>query len=82
MGTVRLKKLSRDLIQQFIDELSIKLSPKTVRAVYSMLKLCLTAAYEKHLIGNVVDKICLPKTLSKDEKVLTKQQQKRLEQVI
>lgn len=82
MGTVRLKKLSRDLIQQFIDELSIKLSPKTVRAVYSMLKLCLTAAYEKHLIGNVVDKICLPKTVSKDVKVLTKQEQKRLEQVI
>lgn len=82
MGTVRLKKLSRDLIQQFIDELSIELSPKTVRAVYSMLKLCLTAAYEKHLIGNVVDKICLPKTVSKDVKVLTKQEQKRLEQVI
>ena len=82
IGKLRLKKINRDLIQRFIDELSKELSPNSVKAIYSMVKLCLQSACENRLIDNVCDNIRLPKPAAKEVKVLTQQEQKRLEQVI
>ena len=82
LGKIRLKKLTRDILQKFFNELSGELSAKTVRAIYSMVKLCLQTAYEKQLVGLIVDKIRLPKTIDKSVKVLTVQEQRRLEEVI
>lgn len=82
MGRIKLKRMTRKHIQQFIDELSSELSAKSVKAIYSMLKLCLKSAYDNHLIGIIYDNIRLPKVINKDVKVLTKVEQKRLEKVI
>ena len=82
MGNIRLKKINRDVLQRYVDELSIELSAKSVKAIFSMTKLCLKAAYDSRLIENIYDNIRLPKTVSKEVKVLTKQEQERLEQVI
>lgn len=82
MGKIRLKRLSRDLLQRFINELSMELSAKTVKAVYSMVKLCLKSAYDNDLTGECFTGIRLPKIVTKEVKVLTKQEQKCLENVI
>ena len=77
MGNIRLKKMNRDVLQRYVDELSIDLSAKSVKAIFSMIKLCLKAAYNSRLIENIFDNIRLPKTVSKEVKVLTKQEQEK-----
>ena len=82
MGNIRLKKMNREVLQRYVDELSNELSAKSVKAVFSMTRLCLKTAYDNRLIDNIFDNIRFPKTVSKEVKVLTKQEQERLEQVI
>lgn len=74
--------ISKDMLQNFINGLNAELSPKSVRAIFSMLRLCLKAANERNLISDVYSNIRLPKITSKEVKVLTQQEQKRFEQVI
>lgn len=78
----KLKNLSSENIQSFIDELSVKLAPKTVRSVFSVFRLGLEAAYEKKLIADVYSKAKLPKIKHKEVKVFTKQEQNRIEKFI
>lgn len=82
LGNIQLKKMNKEMLQKFIDDLSMQLAPKTVRAIYSMVKLCLKAAYEKNLVSNFFGNIRLPKAVSKEVRVFTKQEQKKLEQII
>lgn len=82
IGKMTLKRLNMDILQNWIDGLSGKLASKSVRAVFSMLKLCLRAAYEKHLLADVYSNVRLPKTQKPTVDVLTPEQQKRLENVI
>lgn len=82
LGNVQLKKMNKDILQKFVDDLNKDLSPKTVRAIYSMVKLCLKSAYEKNLISDFFNNIRLPKAVSKEVRVFTKQEQKKLEQRI
>lgn len=78
----KLKTLTTDTIQGFVDNLTLSLSPKTVRSVFSVLRLGLDAAYEKNLIEDVYSKIKLPKVKRKEVKVFSKQEQKKIEQYI
>ncbi len=82
LGKIALKKLDRSIIQKFIDGLSNELAAKTVRAIFSMLKLCLKAANEDGLMERVTDNIRLPKAVVKEVRVLSKQEQTQLEQAI
>ena len=82
LGKLLLKKLNKKIIQNFIDKLSEELSPKTVRTVFSMLRLCLNAAYEDGLVDNVTNNIRLPKAITKEVRVLSKNEQAKLEYAI
>lgn len=46
----KLKLITKDMVQDFVDELSTKLSSKSTRSVFSVLRLSLDAVYEKNLI--------------------------------
>lgn len=46
----KLKLITKDMVQDFVDELSTKLSSKSTRSVFSVLRLGLDAVYEKNLI--------------------------------
>lgn len=82
LGKIPLKKLNKQIVQNFIDKLSETLSPKTIRTVFSVLRLCLNAALEDGLMDNVMINIRLPKIVSKEVRVLSKDEQAKLEQAI
>ena len=64
-------------IQKFVDELLTELAPKSVRSVFSILRLGLDEAYEKNFVTDVCRKTKLPKVKRKEVKVFTKQEQKK-----
>jgi len=82
IGKVRLKMLSEEQVQKFIDELLNELAPKSVRSVFSILKLGLNEAYDKNFVSDVCRKIKPPKVKHKEVKVFTKQEQKQVEYYI
>ena len=82
MGNICLNKLTSKDIQSFVDQLSDSLSPKTVRAVYAMLKKCINAAYEEEIIFNVTNNIKLPKIFNKEVRILNHREQFILENAI
>lgn len=82
LGKIKLKALTKDNIQEFIDSISQTLSPKSVRSVYSVLKLGLDEAYGKNLIEDIYSKVRLPKVKRKEVKVFTKDEQKKIEAFI
>ena len=82
LGKIKLKLLTEEHIQNFIDDLSKELAAKSVRSVFSILKLGLTDAYEKNLSIELCRKIKLPKVKRKEVKVFTKTEQKAIEQFI
>ena len=82
LGKIKLKQLTDEHIQNFVDALSLVLAPKTVRSVFSILRLGLDDACEKNLTSDLCRKIKLPKVKKKEVKVFTKQEQKAVEQYI
>ena len=82
IGNVMLKKLTEEILQNFIDDETEKYSAKTVHSVFSVLKLSLEAAHKKNYVGVIYSDIRLPKTRQKAVRVLTKPEQKRLEDAI
>ena len=82
LGKIKLKLLTEEHIQNFIDDLSKELAAKSIRSVFSILKLGLTDAYEKNLSVELCRKIKLPKVKRKEVKVFTKTEQKAIEQFI
>ncbi len=82
IGKVQLKRLNPDILQNWINEQNKELAPRTVRAVYAMLKQCLSAAKDKKLITDCYSGVKLPKIPKNDVAVLSPEQQKRLENVI
>ncbi len=79
----KLKMLTKEYIQDFVDYLSEALAPKTVRSIYSVLRLGLIAASEKKFLSaDIYSNIKLPKMVKKEVKVFTKQEQKAIEQFI
>lgn len=79
IGNIRLKNLTTSIIQNFINQISYSLSPKSVRSIFCMLKMCINAAYEEHLVDNFIDNIKLPKIFTKDIRILTPKEQFILE---
>ena len=80
LGNTKLKKLSTDMIQTFVDNLD--LSPSTVKLVFNVLELGLKNAEEKGLISNIWSKIKLPKKEKSNVEILTPNEQQRLEKVL
>ena len=82
LGKIKLKVLTDEHIQKFVDELSLELAAKSVRSVFSILRLGLNDAYEKNLTSDLCRKIKLPKVKKKEVKVFTKLEQKAIEKYI
>ena len=82
IGGITLKRLTAEAIQKFVDSETEKYEPKTVHAVFSMLKLSLKAAKGKGYIANIYSDIRLPKVRRKVLRVFTPQEQKRFEKAI
>lgn len=82
MGKMKLCDVTRDSIQNFIHSLSAILKPASVRSVYTVLKLGLDTAADRHLMDIVCKKIKLPKLKRKEVTVFTKQEQRQLESFI
>lgn len=80
IGNITLKKLTKEIIQNFINGLN--LSPATVKTVYSTLKSALFEAEQRGLIDDVCSKIKLPKKEKNTTKILTVCEQERLERVL
>lgn len=69
LGNISLDKLTNIEIQQFIN--SVDLSPRTVRYIHTVLKMCLKHAFATNLIEkNVAEHISLPKKKKPSIKIL------------
>ena len=79
IGKYKLKKLTEDIVQEFIDDLTEKYAPKTVHSVFSMLRLALNDAKRRRFVEDIYSNIRLPKIKHHNVKVLTKDEQQRLE---
>ncbi len=82
LGRFKLRELSTSVLQTFVDELSQTLAPKSVRAVFSVLRLGLKSAVENHLIDDIYHNVKLPKVKRKEVKVFEKQEQRQIEAYI
>lgn len=82
LGKIKLKMLTEEHIQRFVDELSVNLAPKSVWSVFSILRLGLNDAYEKKLTLDLCRKIKLPKITRKEVKVFSQTEQKAIENYI
>lgn len=80
LGGIPLKKLNRDILQNFIN--SLELSPSTIKGVFSIIKSALSAAEDKGFVSNILSKVKLPKKQTSIVQVLTPAQQRRLEQTL
>ena len=66
MGTLGLLKLTPRTIQAWIDDLSLSLSPKTVKDTYSILRLCCSIAVNWELLkSNPCHDVILPSNKKK-----------------
>ncbi|MCI8404827.1 MAG: site-specific integrase [Clostridia bacterium] len=82
IGKIKLKKLNRSVLQEFVDKLSENYSSKSVHVIYSTLKLALQAAHKNRYIYDIYSEIILPKLTQKSVHVLSRDEQKRLENAI
>lgn len=80
LGKVPLKKLNRDMIQKFVDNLN--LSASTVRLVFNILESGLKHAEEKGFISNIWSKVRLPKKKPSEVEILTPYEQQKLESAL
>ncbi len=77
IGDFTLKSINSDLIQSFVNKLT--LCPSTVKSIYTILKSSLNAADDRGLLICPRSKIKLPKRELSETKVLTKKEQQCLE---
>lgn len=82
IGKIKLKKLNQPILQDFVDRLTENYSAKSVRIIYSTLKLALQAAHKNYYIYDIYSEIILPKLTQKTVRVLSRDEQKQLEAVI
>jgi integrase len=81
LGDYELKKMTISVIQNFVVSLQEQgLSPRTIYNIFSILKKCLNAAKVQGFIAeNPCYSATLPKSIKKEIRVLTVQQQRKLE---
>lgn len=77
---MELRKLDSTILQTFIN--SLELSPSTIKIIFCILKAALKQAMDKGHINDVWSNVKLPKKIKSEIKVLTVQQQRKLETVI
>lgn len=80
IGNIQLKKLNTEILQNFINNL--KLSASTTKTVFSTLKSALSEAEEKGFLTDKWRNVKIPKKESSIVKVLTKNEQQQLENVL
>ena len=80
LGKISLKNLNNDILQDFINNLS--LSASTVKTIFSILKSALSSAEENGLITNIWNKVKVPKKEKSIVQVLTVNEQQKLESVL
>lgn len=72
IGTLDLPKLTPRTIQAWIDDLSMSLSPKTVKDTYSILRLCCSIAVNWELLkNNPCHDVILPSNKKKEIQILS-----------
>lgn len=77
IGNIPLKKLSTEVLQNFINDLNLSVS--TIKTVFSTLKSSLSEAEDKGYVKNVWSKVKLPKKENSIVRVLSTAEQQRLE---
>jgi len=82
LGSLKLRNLSKENIQGFIDELTLTHAAKSVHSIFSILKLGLDYAYEKNLIADIYSKTKLPKIKTKEVAVFARKEQELIERYI
>ena len=82
LGKLRLCNLTKDNLQDFVDNLAQKFQPSYVRTIYTVLRLGLDAAEERDLVNDICKKIKLPKLKHKEVIVFSKQEQKDIEKYL
>ena len=83
LGKIKCNQLTQENLQEFIDCLSTKLSPKTVELIFSFLKCSLICTLKNSsFTSNSVFDVKMPKKNRNDIYPLTMQEQKKLEQAI
>lgn len=80
IGGVALCDIDTFLLQEFV--LSLDLSPSTVRVVYNVLRSALRHAHSMQLIDDVYSAVSLPKRVRVKKNILTREEQRRLEQAV
>ncbi len=77
IGDISLKKLNRDILQDFINNLN--LSSSTVKTIFSLLKSALESAEDKGFITNFWNKVKIPQKEKSLVKIFTVKEQQQLE---
>lgn len=80
IGDIVLSRIDTALLQGFVTLL--ELAPSTVRVVYNVLRSALKHAHSMNLIEDVYSDVVLPKRVRTKKIVLTRDEQRRLEQAI
>lgn len=77
LGQIKLENLTKSIIQGFVNDLiKLKLSPKTIREIYRILKMCLDEAVERNYISkNCSTRIILPERNKREIKILDEKEE-------
>ncbi len=77
IGDIMLKKLNRDIFQDFIN--NMELSSSTIKTIFSILKSSLESAEDKGLVTNFWSKVKIPQKEKSLVKIFTVKEQQQLE---
>lgn len=80
-NTIKLYKLSAELLQIFIDAKS-HLAPSTLKGIFTVLKNALKTAYDKKYIEDIWSSVRLPRNRKNNAKAFTKEEQKLIENAV
>ncbi|HZT99776.1 MAG TPA: tyrosine-type recombinase/integrase [Ktedonobacteraceae bacterium] len=81
LGEVRLQRLTRDQVQQFVS--GLHLAPSTIKKTYATLDMALDAAVKwKFISHNPCNDVILPKAQASEQTILTAEQAKHLLMVV
>ena len=80
-GNTLLRKMSRDMVQSFVNSLS-DLAPSTVKGIFSFIRKALKQANREQYVAPIWLDIELPKVKRNEVEVFTREEQKRIENAL
>ena len=80
-GTMLLRKMNKEMVQSFVDSLS-DLAPSTVKGIFSFVREALKQANREQYVAPIWIDIELPKVRRNEVEVFTREEQKRIENVL